>query len=251
MNAPLRCVLVEDEAESRANVTGYLAGVPGLELVGVATNGAEAVALVDGERPDLLLLDIQLPEMDGLEVLRRVTHRPEVVFTTAYEDYAIAAFELGALDYLVKPFGRARLAAAVERVRARAARGDARGDAPPSAVDRALDAARRPLTRLFARKGDRIVPVAASEILHIRASGEYAEIHTAKEVLLVQVPLKELLACLDPAVFEQVHRSHIVNLDAVTHFRAADDRRLLVTLRDGTSIVASRAASERIRERVR
>jgi len=251
--APLRCVVVEDEAESRVNLVRYASDVPALELVGVAANGTEAVALVEEARPDLVLLDIRLPEMDGLEVLRRVRHRPEVVFTTAYEAYAVAAFELGALDYLVKPFGRDRLAAAIERVRVRlaAARGSGAGAGSSNAVERALDAADRPLKRLFARKGDRIHPIAAEEIVRVSAAGDYSEVHTEKDSFLVHVTLSELASCLDPEVFERIHRSHIVNLSAVEHLRPADDRRLVVSLKGGGRVVASRSASERIRRRVR
>jgi two-component system LytT family response regulator len=253
--ARMRCVLVEDEAESRVNLVRYASDVPDLELVGVASNGTEAVALVESERPDLVLLDIRLPEMDGLEVLRRVRHRPEVVFTTAYEAYAVAAFELGALDYIVKPFGRERLAAAIERVRARLVSrrgGPPQGDgADSSPIDRALDAAKRPLKRLFARKGDRIHPIAVEDIVRVSAGGDYSEVHTEKESFLVHVTLSELASCLDPELFERVHRSHIVNLNAVEHLRPADDRRLVVTLKGGARVVASRAASERIRRRVR
>lgn len=253
MNRALRCAVVEDEPESCRNLVGYLAGVPRVELVGVAADGAEAVALVDGARPDLLLLDIRLPEMDGFEVLRRVTHRPEVVFTTAYDGYAVAAFELGALDYLVKPFGKERVAAALERVRARAFPAEATGEAAMDerAVDRALAVAGRPVRRLFARKGGRIVPIAVTDILRASASGEYTEVRTARETYLLQIPLGELHACLDPELFERIHRSHVVNFDAVDHLRPADDRRLLVTLRGGETIVASRSASERLRRRAR
>jgi len=224
-----------------------VAEAPGVELVGVAATGPEAVAVVEARRPDLLLLDIRLPELDGLEVLRRLRHRPEVIFTTAHEAYAVAAFELGAVDYLVKPFGRQRLLAALERARARGGAG--RGE--PPAVDRALAASSRPLRRLFARTGTRVVPVALGEVTRIEAAGEYSEVHTAAGSHLVRVTLRELMACLDPETFEQVHRSRIVNLDAVDHLRAADDRRLLVVLKDGTTVLASRAASERLRLRFR
>jgi two-component system LytT family response regulator len=244
-------VVVEDETESRVNLVRYASDIPGLELVGVAANGTEAVALVEGARPDLVLLDIRLPEMDGLEVLRRVRHRPEVVFTTAYEAYAVAAFELGALDYLVKPFGRERLAAAIERVRARLTAGRGAGSTSSSAVERALDASDRPLKRLFARKGDRIHPIAAEEIVRVSAAGDYSEVHTENDSFLVHVTLSELASCLDPEVFERIHRSHIVNLNAVEHLRPEDDRRLVVSLKGGTRVVASRSASERIRRRVR
>ncbi len=244
----LRAVIAEDEAESRANLVRYLQDEPQIELVGVATNGLEAVALVDARRPDLLLLDIQMPELDGLDVLRRVEHRPEVVFTTAHEAFAVAAFELGAVDYLVKPFGRERLLAAIRRVSERHGLGET--DAAGT-VERVLAADTSPLTRLFARKGNRIVPIAVHEIVRIQARGEYAEVHTAHEPFLVQITLAEFIARLDPGQFVQVHRAHIVNLDSIGELRPADDRRLLVTLRDGTGIVASRAASERLRRLVR
>jgi two-component system LytT family response regulator len=151
------------------------------------------------------------------------------------------------VDYLVKPFGRARLHSALARARERL--GPAHG--PSGAVERARDATRRPLRRIFARKGTRVVPVAIADVLRIEASGEYSELHAEGESFLVRIPLRELAARLDPETFEQVHRSHVVNLDAVEHLRAADDRRLLITLRDGSTVVASRSASERLRARFR
>ncbi len=250
MRAALRCVVVEDEPEARRNVVEYLERLSGVEVAGVAGDGAAAVRLVDDAKPDVLLLDIRLPEFDGFEVLRRIRHRPEVVFTTAFDDYAVSAFELGALDYLVKPFGPARLEAAIERARARLAgpAAQAEGAGP---VDRALAVTRHPVRRLFARMGGRIVPIEADDVLRISASGEYSEVFTEKASYLVASTLAELADCLDPDVFERVHRSHIVNFRAVRHLRASDDRRLLITLRDGTTVLASRAASARLRRRSR
>src|SRR5204862_6285164 len=138
---------------------------PRVEVVGSATDGRQAVTLIDRLEPDLVLLDVQLPELDGVSVLRRIQHRPEVIFTTAYESYAVSAFELGALDYLVKPFGAERLLAALARVRARRAQ----APAEPSAVERTLEATAPALTRLFARKGPRIVPIAVRDIVRIEA----------------------------------------------------------------------------------
>jgi len=247
MSDAIRCVVVEDEPEPRASLAAWVAEAPGCALAGTAASGPEAIALVESARPDVLLLDVRIPEQDGIEVLRRIRHRPEVVFTTAHEDHAVAAFELGAVDYLVKPFGRERLLAALARARERIRQG--RGQ--PGAAERALEAAGRPLRRIFARQGTRVVPVAVADVLRIDASGEYSEVHVAGESFLVRIPLRELVARLDPEIFEQVHRSHVVNLDAVLHLSAADDRRLLVTLRDGTTVVASRAASERLRTRFR
>ena len=241
-----RALIAEDEAPARESLREYLSASPAIELVAEAVDGRSALALADTHAPDLLFLDVRLPELSGLEVARRIRHPAEIVFTTAYDRFAVAAFEIGAIDYLVKPFGRERLSEAVERALARL------GQAAVGAGDRARDSlAEGPLARLFARQGDRIVPIAASGIRRIQAQGDYAEVHAAEGTFLIHVALAELAVRLDPARFRQVHRSHIVNLDAIVHMRAHDDRRLAITLRDGSVVVASRAASEELRKLVR
>ncbi len=242
----VRALVAEDEAPARENLREYLTDTPWIEVVAEAVDGRSALALADELRPDLLFLDVRLPELSGLEVARQIRHPAEIVFTTAYDRFAVAAFEIGALDYLVKPFGRERLAAATERVRARLSSSEA------SAGDRVRSSfGPDPLARLFARQGDRIVPITVSGIRRIQAQGDYAEVHSAEGVFLLRLTLAELAARLDAARFRQVHRSHIVNLDAVEHMRAYDDRRLAVTLKDGTVVVASRAASEELRRLAR
>jgi len=242
----VRALIAEDEAPARDMLRDYLAGSPWIEVVGEAVDGVSAVALADERKPDLLFLDVRLPELSGLEVARRLRHPAEIIFTTAYDRFAVAAFEIGALDYLVKPFGRERLSAAVERVRARMEHTSVHaGERVRSSLGP------EPLARLFARQGDRIVPVAVSGIRRIQARGDYAEVHADDGVFLLQVTLAELAARLDPAKFRQVHRSHIVSLDAVQHFKPYDDRRLAITLKDGTVVVASRGASEELRRLVR
>ena len=246
--ARVRALIAEDEAPARESLREYLGATPWIEIAGEAVDGKSALALADELAPDLLFLDVRLPELSGLDVARRLRHPAEIVFTTAYDRFAVAAFEIGALDYLVKPFGRERFDAALARVRERL-RG---GDAAAPAGDRARSSlSAEPLARLFARHGDRIVPIAASGIRRIQAQGDYAEVHAAEGTYLLHVTLAELAARLDPARFRQVHRSHIVNLDAVEHMRPYDDRRLAITLKDGTVVVASRAASEELRKLAR
>jgi two-component system LytT family response regulator len=242
----VRALIVEDEAPARQNLREYLADVPWVTLVGEAADGQEAVRLAAELRPDLLFLDVRLPEMSGLEVARRVGGGAEIVFTTAYDRFAIAAFEIGAIDYLVKPFGRERFAATLERLKARL------GQPGGAAAERAHDAlSSGPLTRLYARQGERIVPIPIASILRIQAQGDYAEVHASGGTFLLHIGLAELLERLDPARFQRVHRSHIVNLDAVQDLRANEDRRLRITLKDGSCVVASRAASEELRKLAR
>jgi two-component system LytT family response regulator len=244
----VRALIAEDEAPARESLRAYLGAAPWVEVVAEAVDGRSALALAEEHRPNLLFLDVRLPELSGLEVARQLRHPAEIIFTTAYDRFAVAAFELGALDYLVKPFGQERLAAALGRLRARMDQ----SPAPSTAGERARSSlSNEPLTRLFARHGDRIVPVPVEGIRRIQAQGDYAEVHAAEGVYLLHVTLSELAARLDPAKFRQVHRSHIVNLDAVEHLQPYDDRRLAIRLRDGTTVVASRAASEELRRLAR
>jgi two-component system LytT family response regulator len=240
-------VIAEDEPQARRTLRAYLSGVDWIKLVGEASDGATAVELVDEIEPELLFLDVRLPELTGLQVVERIQHRPALVFTTAHDRFAVAAFELGALDYLLKPFGAERFSRMLDRVRAHL-------DAPasPDAVERTrLALSARPLRRLFARSGPRIVPIAVESILRIQAAGDYAEVHCAAGRFLLQVSLGELLSRLDPERFQQVHRSHIVNLDHVRELRPYDERRLLIRVEGGGEILASRKASEELRRLAR
>jgi len=237
-------LVVEDEEPARRALLGHLRDAEWIEVVGEASDGREAVRLIDRLEPGLVFLDVRLPEMSGLEVLERIRHAPEIVFTTAYDRYALAAFELGALDYLLKPFGRERLRRCLERVRARMNGASGGPDAPERARG-TLGA--RPLKRLFARLGDRIHPIPVEGIVRIQARGDYAEVHAPDGPFLLHVSLAELVARLDAERFLQVHRSHIVCLDAVRYLRPFDERRLLIVMRDGAEVLASRAASERLR----
>lgn len=237
----VRAVIVEDEPNARASLREYASEIDWLTLVGEAADGNEAVRLIDALTPELVFLDISLPEASGLEVLQRITHTPDVVFTTAHDQHALAAFELGALDYLLKPFGRQRFQTAIERVRRRL-------QTSVAAPDRARSAFGTPLRRLFARTRDGIVPIDVRNIQHISASGDYVEIHTDRDSHLLHTTLAELAARLDPEVFRQVHRSHVVNLDAIAKLVPFDARRLLIRLRSGKEILASRAASEQLRD---
>ena len=241
----VRALIAEDEPLARRTLRELIAEAPWLALVGEAADGLTAVERIDALRPDLVFLDVQMPELSGLGVLERIRHRPAVVFTTAFDRYAVAAFELEAIDYLVKPFGRTRFGAMLERVRRRLAAG---GPAPPA--ERAQEAlACRPLSRLFARRGERVIPIPTAQVSRAEAQGDYVAVYAGGKSYLLAVSLADLEARLDPERFERVHRAHLVNLDHVRELRAFDERRLVIRLADGSEVVASRTGSQKLRAR--
>ena len=239
--------IIEDEPLPLAHLRELVSGEKDLVLLGEASSGTDAVSLLSTVAPDLVFLDIHLPELDGLEVLRRIVRDPVVIFTTAFDKHAVHAFELGAVDYLLKPFGPERFRLAVER-----ARRELRmpSEISSTARARAALAGERPLSRLFVRDRHRIVPVNARDITRIEAEGDYASLQVSGRRYLVEITLAELERVLDPTRFVRIHRSHIVNLDHVRSLTQRDPHRLSVELSDGSCVVASRIRSRLLKERV-
>lgn len=241
-------VVVDDDALARERVKDLLAEAPLVELVGEAADGRSAVGLIDDVRPDIAFIDIEMPALSGLQVLERLHHRPVVIFTTAYDKYAVTAFELAAVDYLLKPFGLERFKAALERaVHSAAAPG-----VGPSAVDRARETlgGMDTLRRLFLRERDAILPLEVDRITRFEADGDYVLVHAGDRPYLVRLRLQDLEARLEGR-FLRVHRSHLVNLAHVRRFEPHDATRLAVIMADGTRIVASRSRSQELRRMAR
>jgi DNA-binding LytR/AlgR family response regulator len=206
-------LVVEDEPLLRAELTDQLRVLwPGLQIAGHAENGIDAVARIDALKPDIVFLDIQMPGLNGMEVARHIPERCQVVFVTAYADYALAAFDAGASDYLVKPVTTARLLQAIRRLKSRA------GASPPPAVWEKLferESAPVYLKWIKASRGNTVRLVMVSEVQYFQSDGKYTRVVTEESDALIRLPLKTLLEQLDPQQFAQIHRSAIVNLQAV------------------------------------
>ena len=244
MSRRLTAILVEDEPSALDELRDLVAGVDWLEAVAEASDGATAVERIEALRPDVLFLDVHLPEMSGLEVLEAITCDPAVIFTTAYDRYAVAAFEAEAIDYLVKPFGRTRFLGAVERLRRLP-----RLEPDEPVVARARNAlGGAPLARILVRDVDRLVPVFMKDVQRLEAEGEYVAIHAGARRYLVRLPISEFERLLDTERFVRIHRSHIVNLDHVRSMEPYDGARLEVRMKDGTRIVASRARTRQLKD---
>ncbi len=241
----LRTLVVEDEPLARQSLREYTRGIDWITLIGEAGDGLQAVQMIDQLKPDLVFLDVSLPELSGMEVIERIRHQPEIVFTTAHDQFALLAFETGALDYLLKPFGRKRFEVTLDRVRRRMTHGAV------ATAQRARDALSHPLRRIFARTRNGIVPIDTQAIDFMSAKGDYVEVVCNSERHLLHMGLADLMSRLDPESFFQIHRSHAINLDAIDRIFPYDARRFLVRLRCGKEILASRAASESLRNLIR
>jgi two-component system LytT family response regulator len=245
--AAVTALIVEDEPLPRRRLRDLMRGVPWITCVGEIADGRAAITAINEFKPDLVFLDIQLPGVSGIDLLARVQHTPSVIFTTAYDQYAVSAFELAAVDYLLKPFGRDRFARAVERVRLMLTQ---------RAGARAVERARETLgsgavSRLFARDGTRIVPIRLDSVEWLQASDDYVIAHTAAAQFQLHVSLADLERRLDSSVFVRVHRSAVVNMDHVISWTPYDGSRFQITLRTGTKILSSRQRSAMLRDLLR
>lgn len=248
LESPLRIVVVEDERAARADLIRMLSREPAVEVVGEAGDVDAAVAVVASTQPDGLILDVQLPTGTGFDVLRKLESPPVVMFVTAHHAHAVAAFELAAIDYLLKPFTAERLRLGIDRMRLAAdRRDDVRSERLTWAGESISSAA--PLERLYVRRGRRIVVVPVADVLRIEADGVYTRIITAKEAHVATVPLNTLLPLLPQTAFLRVHRSHIVNLKAVVAFTALASGRLQVEMVNGATVPCSREYARDIRQR--
>lgn len=246
-NPPLTALIVEDEPLARRRLRELLREHRWMRCVGEAANGRSAITAIDELQPDIVFLDVQLPGCSGIDVLARVTHRPAVIFTTAHDQFAVTAFELGALDYLLKPFGSERFSRAVERARPVLER-----HAGSNMLDRAREVlSRGPIPRLFVREAGRIVPIRVSAIERLQACDDYVVVHASGRQFRINLTLGELEARLDPRLFVRVHRSHVVNLDYVASWTPYDGSRYQITFRDGSTLMASRQRSRLLRDLLR
>ncbi|MEQ1833919.1 MAG: LytTR family DNA-binding domain-containing protein [Candidatus Eisenbacteria bacterium] len=251
----MRVVLVDDEPMAREGLRLWLACESDVSIIGEAGTPAEAVALILREQPDLVFLDVQMPEADGFAVLEAVAsqHLPEVVFVTAHERHALRAFEVSALDFLLKPVREERFRAALVRARGELARGDAREG--PGRLSALLDRVRgsggpdgeRRIERFAVRTRDRYVLVPAADVHWIAAAGNYAELHTSDGAThLVRSTLTELEAGLDPVRFARIHRGTLVRLDQVREVVPATHGDYDLVLLDGTILKLSRRFRDRV-----
>lgn len=234
----IRALIVDDESLARERVRTLLAAAPGVKLLGECSGGRDAVEAIIEQQPDLVFLDVQMPDLDGFQVLEAVgdDHLPAIVFVTAYDEYALRAFEVHALDYLLKPIEPERFARTLARVR------ESLGDSSDRRLRDLLDA--RPTDRLVIRTRGKVSFLKPSEIDWIEADGKHAKLHAGKETHVVRQQLQRLEPRLAPHGFVRVHRSAIVNVDRIKELEPWFHGEYVVILKDGTKLTSSAAHSE-------
>jgi two-component system, LytTR family, response regulator len=233
----IRTVIVDDEPLARSNLTVLLRLDPQIEIVSQCASGLDAVREIRAAKPDLVFLDVQMPECDGFDVLELLGKDvpPAIIFVTAFDQYALRAFEAGALDYLLKPFDNARFDRAVERAKEKIAQG------------KGLP---KKLQRLAIKSAGHVAFVSLSEIDWIEAADYYAGLHVGEKTHLLRRSMSELEQDLDPAAFCRIHRSTIVNLDRVRGLKLSEDGDYKVLLENGTNLRLSRRYRKQLQSRL-
>lgn len=234
--------IVDDEPLAREGLRTLLTGDRDVEVVAECADGQAAIEAIRRTKPDIVFLDVQMPDLDGFDVLRALAGEPlpAVIFVTAYDKYALKAFEVHAVDYLLKPFHDERFAEALARAKAR------RGENMTERIARLLDERKPKVMRVLVKTGGRVLFIRADEIDWIEAADYYVKLHVAGKVHMLRESMAALEARLDPDVFFRVHRSAIVNLERVRELQPFSRREHVLVLRDGTRLRLTRSRRERL-----
>jgi two-component system, LytTR family, response regulator len=246
----LTVLVVDDEPLARDGLKLLLGRQPRVASVSEARNGREAVALIRQQKPDLVLLDVQMPRMDGFAVVQAVgaEHMPAVIFVTAHDQYAIRAFEIAAVDYLLRPVSEERFTMAFERASSRLQR--APHEKETGQVLAMLDVIANPprqLARLAIRSGERTVFVPVNDVDRIEALQNYVQVHVGATTHLLHVPMNTIETVLDPQRFLRIHRSHIVNVQRIAQLWSVAHGQYVIELKSGERLPSGRTYRERIR----
>lgn len=247
----IRALIVDDEPLARERICQLLKAEPDVELAGECSNGPEAVKAIASLDPDLVFLDVQMPECDGFEVLRSLgTHKlPAIIFVTAYDKYALRAFEVHAIDYLLKPFRQTRFESALERARQQIRY--ARGSSTSQLLALLEDLRQVPASEPFiVKSGGDVLFLRPDEIDYIEAADNYLSVHTGKESLLLRETMQRMEKRLDPRKFARIHRSTIVNVERIRKLQAGPAGEQVVVLRNGQQLTLSRTYRDQIQQRL-
>lgn len=247
---PIKALIIDDEALGRKIIVEFLSSHPEVEVLAECGDSRQALEAIEKYNPDLLFLDIQMPEINGFELLDMLPKIPFIIFSTAYDRYALKAFEVNAVDYLLKPYDQERFDRALERVKDRIWKEKSLA-VERDRIQKLLQhwRAEKPyLSRILARKAGKYVILNVDDIVWIEAMGDYINLHTAHDSFLILHSLNEMEERLDPGHFIRAHRTSLVRLDAISEIVPWTNGRLKVRLTGGQEIMSSRSGAQRLKK---
>jgi two-component system LytT family response regulator len=245
-----RTIIVEDEKPARDLLKVYLSEYPGLELTGEYDNGFDGLKAINEAKPDAVFLDVQMPKLTGFEMLEVLDHHPEVIFTTAYDQFAIRAFEQNAVDYLLKPFSRERFGEAIRKLTSRL---ESRSDRPDekSGIEKIrihLADSDEKLHRVVIKKSGKIHVISTDDINFLEAQDDYVMVYTDEGKFLKQQTMKYFENHLDQEQFVRVHRSYIANISSIERIEPYEKTNYILILKDGNKVPVSRSGMQVLKD---
>jgi len=253
MHDKIRVLIIDDEALARELVRKYLTGIPGVEILGECENGFDALKAVRELNPDLLFLDIQMPKVDGFELLEVLDPRPEIIFTTAFDQYAIRAFEMNAVDYLLKPFSKARLEQALEKAQQRIEMESQLAETPSrhpiQKLQQQIDEDKKIIERVVTRMGSKITVIPVEKIWYIEAADDYVMIYSELGNHLKEKTMKYFEEHLPEGQFIRTHRSNIINISQVVSLELYSKDSYVAVMKSGAKLKVSAEGYKRLREK--
>lgn len=241
----IRTLIIEDEEPARMLVRKFLEDFSEIEVLGECADGFAAVKSINEHKPDLIFLDVQMPKLSGFELLEIIEHKPQVIFTTAYDSYAIKAFDENAVDYLLKPFSRERFADAVRKVMGRIASQDEQNYTDVIAL---AEGKTEILQRIAVKSGSKIEIIAVGDIIYLESEGDYVMIHTKTGKFLKEKTMKYFEQHLDRDTFIRVHRSYIININEISRIELFEKESYIIKLKSGEQVKASSSGYKALKD---
>ncbi len=247
MKKEIKALIIDDESLARAVVKSYVKNIPSIKLIGECSNGFEAIKKINEDKPDLIFLDIQMPKLTGFEMLELIDDPPVIIFTTAYDQFAIKAFEVNAADYLLKPFSAERFNEALEKAYFHLNNNEKPANLVKNLIDE-KDNSDEILERVVIKDGPKITIVPAQNIKWIEAQDDYVMIHSSEGKFLKQKTMKYFEKHLNPLEFIRIHRSYIAAIPGIKKIELMEKESYKITLEDGTSLPVSKTGYDKLKE---
>ncbi|MDH5368301.1 MAG: LytTR family transcriptional regulator DNA-binding domain-containing protein [Cyclobacteriaceae bacterium] len=244
----IKCLVIDDEKLARDLLMEYITEIPEIDVIGQCSKGSEAVKMIDELMPELIFLDVQMPSMTGFDVLDKISHEPYVIFSTAYDQYAIQAFEKNAVDYLLKPIDKERFKKAVERATERIKKDESNIEQLISTLNQ--EEKTQYSAHLFVQKSEKLLNIPVDEIIHLEASGDYSILSTANDQYVCSTGISKLAEKLNPDVYIRIHRSTIININRLKEIEKHFNGGLVVRMENGKTFPVSRTYTKELKKKM-